>query len=66
MDVETVNKIHEDPKNNILTLLDTGKIDYVISTSAKGRIPAKDTLQIAMKWIDSITKPIHLLNSIGH
>lgn len=46
MDVELVNKIHENPKNNLLTLLDSGKIDYVISTSAKGRDPRADSVKM--------------------
>ena len=46
MEVEVVNKIHENPGNNLLTLLDSGKIDYVISTSAKGRNPAADSVKM--------------------
>ncbi len=46
MDVETVNKIHENPDDNLLTLLDSGKIDYVISTSAKGRNPQADSVKM--------------------
>ena len=34
-----VAKVHENPEDNIITLLDSGKIGYVISTSAKGRNP---------------------------
>lgn len=46
MDVTVVNKIHENPTDNLLTLLDTGKIDYVISTSAKGRNPRADSVRM--------------------
>ena len=46
MDVTTVNKIHENPNDNLLTLLDSGKVDYVISTSAKGRNPAADSVKM--------------------
>ena len=46
MEVEVVNKIHENPDNNLLTLLDSGKIDYVISTSAKGRDPHADSVRM--------------------
>ncbi|MCR5218446.1 carbamoyl-phosphate synthase large subunit, partial [Treponema sp.] len=46
MEVEVVNKIHENPKDNLLTLLDSGKIDYVISTSAKGRDPRADSVKM--------------------
>ncbi|MBO7124072.1 MAG: carbamoyl-phosphate synthase large subunit [Treponema sp.] len=44
MEVESVNKIHENPDDNLLTLLDSGKVDYVISTSAKGRNPRADSV----------------------
>ncbi len=47
-----VRKISEDSENNILTLLDSGKIDYVISTSAKGRIPARDSVKIRRKAVE--------------
>jgi carbamoyl-phosphate synthase large subunit len=52
MDVETVNKIHENPDDNTLTLLDTGKIDYVISTSARGRIPTNDSVKLRRKAVE--------------
>lgn len=41
-----VNKIHENPNDNLLTLLDSGKIDYVISTSTKGRNPRADSVKM--------------------
>jgi len=47
-----VRKIHEDPENNTLTLLDSGKIDYVISTSAKGRLPARDSVKIRRRTVE--------------
>lgn len=47
-----VRKISEDPENNVLTLLDSGKIDYVISTSAKGRQPARDSVKIRRKAVE--------------
>lgn len=46
MEVTVVNKIHENPDDNLLTLLDTGKIDYVVSTSAKGRDPRADSVRM--------------------
>ncbi len=46
MEVETVNKIHENPDDNLLTLMDSGKVDYVISTSAKGRDPHSDSVKM--------------------
>ncbi len=47
-----VRKIAEDPNDNTLTLLDSGKIDYVISTSAKGRIPARDSVKIRRRTVE--------------
>ena len=43
--VTHVAKVHEDPENNIITLLDSGKIAYVISTSAKGRNPDAESVK---------------------
>lgn len=40
-----VKKIHESPVNT-LTLLQSGKINYIISTSAKGRNPERDSVKI--------------------
>ena len=36
----------------MLTLLDSGKIDYVISTSTHGRQPALDSVQIRRKAVE--------------
>ncbi len=49
--VNVVKKIHESD-NNTLTLLDSGKIDYIISTSAKGRIPTRDSVKIRRKAVE--------------
>ncbi len=46
---ETVNKIHESTDNNTVTMLESGKISYIISTSAKGRNPATDDVKIRRK-----------------
>ena len=40
LSVKIVDKIHESSVNTI-TLLESGKVNYVISTSAKGRNPAR-------------------------
>ncbi len=37
---------------NTLTLIESGKIDYVISTSAKGRKPARDSVKIRRKAVE--------------
>jgi carbamoyl-phosphate synthase large subunit len=47
--VQTVGKIHEGVPNNTAALLESGKISYVISTSAKGRNPASDDVKIRRK-----------------
>ncbi len=46
MEVQVVNKVRENPDDNVLTLLDSGKIDYIVSTSAKGRNPRADSVRI--------------------
>ena len=49
MDVQAVNKIHADGENNTMTLLASGLISYIISTSAKGRNPADDDVKLRRK-----------------
>lgn len=48
LSVKVVDKIHEGPVNTI-TLLESGEVHYVISTSAKGRNPARDSVKIRRK-----------------
>ena len=43
--VTHVAKVHENHNDNIITLLDSGKIAYVISTSAKGRNPDAESVK---------------------
>ena len=47
--VKTVGKIHECADDNTATLLESGKISYVVSTSEKGRDPAFDDVKIRRK-----------------
>ena len=47
-----VVKRASEEKPNVMTLLDSGKVDYVISTSAKGRIPAFDSVKIRRKTVE--------------
>ncbi len=49
--VTVVDKIHEGDENT-LTLLESGKINYVISTSSKGRIPSRDSVKIRRKTVE--------------
>ncbi|MDD6308616.1 MAG: diaminopimelate epimerase, partial [Clostridia bacterium] len=46
-----VSKIHE-TGIGALELLESGKIQYVISTSAKGRIPTRDSVKIRRKAVE--------------
>ncbi len=47
----TVRKLGE-PEPNISTLLDSGKIDYVISTATTGRAPQLDDVRIRRKTVE--------------
>jgi carbamoyl-phosphate synthase large subunit len=47
----SVRKLDE-PEPNIMSLLESGKIDYVVSTSAKGRIPQRDSVKIRRKAVE--------------
>ena len=48
---EPVMKIHEGTPNT-LTLLESGKVDYVIATSDTGRQPEKDNVRILRKAVE--------------
>ncbi|MBQ2677151.1 MAG: carbamoyl-phosphate synthase large subunit [Clostridia bacterium] len=47
-----VNKIHECADDNTLSLIESGKVNYVISTSSKGRIPTRDSVIIRRKAVE--------------
>jgi carbamoyl-phosphate synthase large subunit len=47
----SVRKLHE-PRPNIMELLESGKIDYAVSTSSKGRIPQLDDVKIRRKAVE--------------
>ncbi len=51
MEVDEVNKIHE-ATDNTMTLLESGKVDYIISTSSKGRLPSRDSVKIRRKAVE--------------
>ncbi len=70
MNVEIVEKIHESD-NNALNLIESGKVDYVVSTSSKGRIPTRDSVRIRRKAVErsipcltSIDTAMALLNCL--
>lgn len=46
MPVNYVAKVHENYNDNVMTLLESGKIDYVLSTSAKGRDPVAESVKL--------------------
>ena len=46
MPVIHVAKVHENFNDNVMTLLESGKIVYVISTSAKGRDPVAESVKL--------------------
>ena len=48
---ESVSKIHQS-EDNVLTLIESGKVDYVISTSSKGRLPTRDSVIIRRKAVE--------------
>ena len=52
INVTIVDKIHQNEKENTLTLIESGKIQYVISTSSKGRIPTRDSVKIRRKTVE--------------
>jgi carbamoyl-phosphate synthase large subunit len=51
LDAISVGKIYES-ENNILPLIESGKISYVISTSTKGRNPDRDSVKIRRKAVE--------------
>ena len=46
MEVTHVAKVHENYNDNVMTLLESGKVVYVISTSAKGRDPVAESVKL--------------------
>ena len=51
MEVSEVSKIHESDENNTMSLIESGKINYIISTSAKGRLPARDSVKLRRRAV---------------
>jgi len=50
--VESVHKISEPGGENVLDLLESGKVNYVISTSTKGRQPTREGVRIRRKAVE--------------
>ena len=51
MAVTEVKKLHES-SDNIITLMESGDVDYIVSTSSKGRIPSRDSVKIRRKAVE--------------
>ena len=46
MTVTHVAKVHENFSDNVMTLLESGRVVYVVSTSAKGRDPVAESVKL--------------------
>ena len=55
-----VGKLYES-SDSILELIESGRIDYIISTSSKGRLPSRDSVKIRRKAVE---RAIPVLTSI--
>ena len=51
MQATMVHKISES-EHNTISLLESGKVNYIISTSAKGRTPARDSVKVRRKSVE--------------
>ncbi len=51
MRVTEVDKINKNGVENTMTLLNSGKIDYLISTSTRGRIPTLDDVKLRCRAV---------------
>ena len=61
MKVNSVAKVHENYNDNVMTLLESGKVLYVVSTSAKGRDPVAESVKLRRLAVE---KDIDCLTSI--
>jgi len=50
--VTTVAKIHMSDKNNAISLIESGKVNFVVSTSEKGRLPSRDSVKMRRKTVE--------------
>ena len=46
LEATVVQKIRESPDNNTMSLIESGKLAYIVSTSEKGRDPARDDVKL--------------------
>ncbi|MDE7406599.1 MAG: carbamoyl-phosphate synthase large subunit [Clostridiales bacterium] len=61
MSVTVVDKLSEAPRENTMSLLNSGKIDYLVSTSTRGRIPTHDDVRLRRR---SVARGIPCLTAI--
>lgn len=61
MKVTDAAKINEMPVENTMSLLNSGKIDYLVSTSTRGRIPTHDDVRLRCR---AVTRGIPCLTAI--
>ena len=61
MNVTVVDKLSEAPRENTMSLLNSGKIDYLVSTSTRGRIPTHDDVRLRRR---SVARGIPCLTAI--
>ena len=61
MNVTVVDKIFESTGVNTMSLLNSGKIDYLVSTSTRGRIPTHDDVRLRCR---AVTRGIPCLTAI--
>ena len=52
MPVMVVPKIYKNAKYNSMTLVESGEINYIISSSKKGRLPQRDSVKIRRKAVE--------------
>lgn len=51
MNVTVAAKLNETPGENTMSLLNSGKIDYLVSTSTRGRIPTHDDVRLRCRAV---------------
>ncbi len=51
MNVTVAAKLNECPGENTMSLLNSGKIDYLVSTSTRGRIPTHDDVRLRCRAV---------------
>ena len=64
IDAEVVGKIHESD-NNAISLIESGRISYVVSTSTKGRMPERDSVKIRRKAVERAVPCLTSLDTAG-